>query len=334
MQPSLPARGIVAAPFLPMLPDQSIDWPATERYLAWVAKQKPAAIAMNMDASEGPALDRDEQLEVLAVAKRAIGGACPLVSGLIAGSTRDAVRWGRTLREAGAQGLAIFPPFPTFLGKPVPGEMIERYHRAIADGVGLPMYAFQFPVAWGPDFPPDTLARLAAIPQIAGLKEASFDTTRTVETIDCARSLPRKLGILTGSDTFILEAMILGCDGALIGFAGTATAELVEMQAAVERRDYPRAQAIWAKLGPLARHCWRAPIRDYRPRMKEVLKLQGLFPHATVREPQLPVDDAERVELARLARAAGLLGAARRGPTPGSSGSDPGLLTADAHTGD
>jgi 4-hydroxy-tetrahydrodipicolinate synthase len=303
-------RGIVAAPFLPMLPDQSIDVDALGPYLAWVAKQKPAAIAMNMDASEGPSLDRDEQLAVLDASKRAIGGLCPLVSGLIAGSTRDAVRWGRELVAGGAQALAVFPPFPAFLGKPVPGEMIERYHRAIADGVGVPMVAFQFPIAWGPDFPPDTLARLASIPQVMALKEASFDTTKTVETIDAARALPRKLGVLTGSDTFILEAMILGCDGALIGFAGTATAELVEMHACVASRDYERAHAIWAKLGPLARYCWRAPIRDYRPRMKEVLKLQGLIPHATVREPQLPVDDAERAELARLARRAGLTGAA------------------------
>jgi len=57
----------------------------------------------------------------------------------------------------------------------------------------------------------------------------------------------------------------------------------------------------------LARYCWRAPIRDYRPRMKEVLKLQGLIPHASVRPPQLGVDDAERAELARLVHAAGLL---------------------------
>lgn len=303
---TLEARGIVAAPFLPMHPDQTIDEAGLARYLAWIARQRPTAIAMNMDASEGPSLDRDEQLEVLAIARRAIGRACPLVSGLIAGSTRDAVRWGRELRAAGADALAVFPPFPAFLGKPVPGEMIERFHRAIADGVGLPMFAFQFPVAWGPDFPPDTLARLAAIPEIIGLKEASFDTTRTVETLDAARRLPRKLGILTGSDTFIYEAMVMGCDGALIGFAGTATAELCEMHAAVARRDYERANAIWTRLGPLARHCWRAPIRDYRPRMKEVLKLQGLFEHATVREPQLPVDDAERAAIARLVREAGL----------------------------
>ena len=82
------------------------------------------------------------------------------------------------------------------------------------------------------------------------------------------------------------------------------------MHARVVRRDFERAYAIWARLGPLARYCWRAPIRDYRPRMKEVLKMQGLIPHATVRAPQLAVDDAERAEIARLARHAGLAGGA------------------------
>ena len=166
------------------------------------------------------------------------------------------------------------------------------------------MIAFQFPVAWGPDFPPETLARLATIPQIIGLKEASFDTTKTVETIDTARALPRKIGILTGSDTFILEAMIMGCDGALIGFAGTATAELIEMHAAVVRRDYERAHAIWARLGPLARYCWRAPIRDYRPRMKEVLELQGLIP-ARDRARAAAAGRRRRARRDRAARAAG-----------------------------
>jgi 4-hydroxy-tetrahydrodipicolinate synthase len=100
----------------------------------------------------------------------------------------------------------------------------------------------------------------------------------------------------------------MGCDGALIGFACTATAQLVDMQRRVAAKDFTGAAAIWERLGPLARHAWRAPIRDYRPRMKEVLKMQGRIAHATVRPPQLGVDDAERAELRRLAARAGLLG--------------------------
>jgi len=303
-------QGIVAAPVLPMLPDYSIDWTSLRSYMRWVAGQRPAAIAMNMDASEGPALEHDEQLEVLRVCGEVIAGKVPLVSGLIAGSTQAAVRWGNELKAAGAEALAVFPPFPTFLGNPVPSEMIYAYHKAIADGVGLPLIAFQFPKAFGPDFPPDTLARLAAIPEIVGLKEASFDTQKTIETIDAARALPRKLGIMTGSDTFIFEAMVMGCDGALIGFASTATAQLIDMQRRVAAKDFAGGAAIWERLGPLARFAWRAPIRDYRPRMKEVLRMQGLIAHATVRPPQLGVDDAERAELRRLATFAGLLDSA------------------------
>jgi 4-hydroxy-tetrahydrodipicolinate synthase len=290
-----------------MLPDFSIDWTSLRSYIGWIAGQKPTAIAMNMDASEGPSLEHDEQIEVLRVCDEVIAGRVPLVSGLIAGSTQGAVRWGNELKRAGAQALAVFPPFPVFLGNPVPTEMIYAYHKAIADGVGLPLIAFQFPKAFGPDFPPDTLARLATIPEVIGLKEASFDTPKTVETIAAARALPRKLGILTGSDTFIYEAMVMGCDGALIGFAATATAQLVDMQRRVAAKDYARASAYWERLGPLARYAWRAPIRDYRPRMKEVLKMQGLIAHAAVRPPQLGVDDAERAELHRLATFAGLL---------------------------
>lgn len=300
-------KGIVAAPVLPMHPDSSIDWGSLRSYLAWIAKQKPTAIAMNMDASEGPSLTREEMLEVVRVSRKVISGACPLVSGLIVGSTADAVAFGKELKAAGAQGLAIFPPFPTFLGNPVPTRMIYEYHKAVADGVDLPLIAFQFPKAWGPDFPPETLRELVKIPQVIGLKEASFDTTKTLETLDTARTLPRKIGIMTGSDTFILEAMIFGCDGALIGFAGTATDQLIRMHKAVVAKDFDTAFEIWGRLGPLARYCWRAPIRDYRPRMKEVLVMQGMIRHASVRPPQLPVDDAERAELRRLAEHAGLI---------------------------
>ena len=287
---------IVAAPVLPMFPDASIDWDSLRSYLAWIAKQKPTAIAMNMDASEGPSLTRDEMLEVVRASREAIGGACPLVSGLIVGSTADAVAFGKELKKAGAQALAIFPPFPTFLGNPVPTRMIYEYHKAIADGVNLPLIAFQFPKAWGPDFPPETLRELVKIPQLIGLKEASFDTTKTLETIDTARTLSRKIGIMTGSDTFILEAMIFGCDGALIGFAGTATDQLIRMHQAVTAKDFDTAFEIWKRWAarPLL---LASPIRDYRPRMKEVLVMQGMIAHATVRPPQLPVDAAERAEL-------------------------------------
>jgi 4-hydroxy-tetrahydrodipicolinate synthase len=303
-----PLSGIVPAPLTPMNPDFSIDWTSLESYIDWIAAARPTAIAMNMAAGEGPSLYHEEHLEVIRVCKTVIAGRARLFSGLIARNTEEAVSHGRALKAAGAEGFAVFPPFPAFLGNPVPTEMVYQFHKAIGDGVGLPMVLFQFPKAFGPDYPPETIRRVAEIPQVVALKEAAFDQQTCAQTIATVRALPRRIGILTGSDTVILESMQMGCNGALIGFAGTATDQLVAMNDAVSKGDAAAAEAIWARLGPLARFLWRAPLRDYRPRMKELLRMQGRIAHSACRPPQLGISDAERAEIRRLATEAKLLG--------------------------
>jgi len=302
-----PCHGVIAAPFLPMHPDGEIDWTGLERYMDWLAAQSPAGIAMNMDASEVIALSEDEQEQVIRVCLGALGGRVPFLSGIVAGSTRSAAAKAERYARMGVEGFPVFPPFPTFSGAPVPSEMIYRYHKAIADAAHLPIICFQFPKGWGPDYSPEILRRVAEIAEVVAIKEASFDVAQTLSTIEAAASLPKPIGVLTGSDTFIFEAMMMGCHGALIGFAGSFTRELVEMNAGVHGGDIAKARAIWEKLGPIARYCWRPPIRDFRPRMKEVLRLQGLFECAAVREPQLGIDEAERAQIRRLMVDNGLL---------------------------
>ncbi len=75
----------------------------------------------------------------------------------------------------------------------------------------------------------------------------------------------------------------------------------------VQSGDFAAARRIWSQLGPIARYCWRPPIRDFRPRMKEVLRMQGHIASAACREPQLGVGSDERAEIARLMRKQGLL---------------------------
>lgn len=302
-----PFSGVIAAPFLPMHEGGEIDWPGLDRYMDWLAGQGADAIAMNMDASEVIALTEEEQDAVIARCRAVIGGRTAFVSGHFAGSTLAAARKAERFARAGVDGLAVFPPFPTFSGAPVPGEMIYRYHKAIADAAGVPIVCFQFPKGWGPDYTPEILRRMAEIPELVAIKEASFDVAQTLSTIEVAAALPRPIGVLTGSDTFIFEAMTMGCTGALIGFAGTFTRELVAMNAGVQGGDLAAARQIWTRLGPIARYCWRPPIRDFRPRMKEVLRLQGHLASSACREPQLGVDADERAEIARLMRRQGLL---------------------------
>ena len=307
-----PFTGVIAAPFLPMHEDGEIDWATLERYMDWIAAQGPGGIVMNMDASEVIALTEAEQVEVIRVCRRAIAGRVPFLSGIVAGSTKAAAQKAESFARLGAEGFAVFPPFPTFSGAPVPEEMILRYHRAIAEAARLPIICFQFPKGWGPDYTPEILRAVAEIPELIAIKEASFDVTQTLQTIEIARSLSNPIGVLTGSDTFIFEAMMMGCTGALIGFAGCFVAELVAMDRGVRGGDYQSAQAIWQKLGPVARYCWRPPIRDFRPRMKEVLRLQGLLPSAACREPQLGISGAERQAIADLCRRQGLMEPVRK----------------------
>jgi 4-hydroxy-tetrahydrodipicolinate synthase len=302
-----PFRGLISAPFLPMHEDGAIDWASLKTYIGWIADQKPSAIAVNMDAAEAPALSQEERVEVMRVCAEVVGDRVPLLSGLIGGSTDGMIAHGRELAAAGAQGFCVFPPFPLFIGSPIPAEMIRRFHADIAEALHLPLIAFQFPRGWGPDYSGDMLEALASIPEVIAIKESSFDANQTIQTVQNVAKLSDPIGVLTGSDTFIYEALLMGCGGALIGFAGTAVAELVAMNEAVQNGDAEAGRGIWRRLAPLARYCWRPPIRDFRPRMKEVLVMQGLIASAAVRRPQLGVSAEEREELRSLAKQAGLI---------------------------
>jgi 4-hydroxy-tetrahydrodipicolinate synthase len=300
-------RGIIAAPFLPMQDDGVIDWVSLRQYMNWMAEQRPGVIAINMDAAEAPALTQEERIEIMRVCAEVVDSRAPLISGLIGGSTDQMIAHGYDLIEAGAEGFCVFPPFPVFMGSPIQPEMIQRFHGDIADALKRPLIAFQFPRGWGPDYSGEMLDALSSIPLVMAIKESSFDANQTIQVVQAVAALPDPIAVLTGSDTFIYEALLMGCDGALIGFAGTAVKELVAMQRAVDAGDAQTGREIWDRLAPIARFCWRAPIRDFRPRMKEVLRLQGLIASNVVRRPQLNISEAEKTELRRIIEIAQLI---------------------------
>ncbi|MBK7469603.1 MAG: dihydrodipicolinate synthase family protein [Betaproteobacteria bacterium] len=165
----------------------------------------------------GGALEIGEQLEVLRRCKVVLGGDCPLVSGLYVTHTAAARELAPRLVDAGADAIVVFPPVPAFMGA-VSIAMIEDYHGAVAEAVDVPLLAFQTNFA---NYPKGAITALSRIPQVVSIKDASFDMDQTISNLTEAIAAPRKIGILTGSDTFILEAMLMGCDGALVGFAAT-----------------------------------------------------------------------------------------------------------------
>lgn len=296
------SSGIIPAPIMPFHTDGSPDWSSLERYIEQVGAGGPRAVAMNMALSEGSSLEADEQLEVIRRCKRVLAGHCHLLSGINATYTAGAIRLAKKLVDAGADGLVVFPPVPAFYG-PLPLAMIAEYHGDIACAVDVPLLAFQTNFV---NYPPGSIRVLSEIPNIAGIKDASFSVDQTLQNVKEGTSVSRKIGIFTGSDTFILEALLMGCDGALIGFAATATTALVQMHNYVTQGRVTEAYDIWNALAPLARIGWRQPMRDYRVRMKYVLMKQGIIPNMVVRAPLPKLADIDRRDIDDAFKTSGL----------------------------
>ncbi len=300
-------RGITPAIVTPMTPDGELDLPALRRYVEWLVGQGPVALAVNVDTGEGPHLTADEKRQMLETVAEAVKGRCRVVAGVAGPSTAQAVANARAAQAAGAEALLVFP-IPTFLGVPLNPEVPYRYHAAIAEAVDLPLILFQLqPALGGVLYTTEILHRLIEIRSVTAIKEAAFDALRFLEVKAALESASRKITLLTGNDNFICESMILGAQGALLGFSTLGTREQVEMLGAVKRGDITMARVLGDRLQPLANVIFAPPVTDYRARTKEALKMLGVIENTTVRPPLLPVDDAERAKVRRALEIAGLL---------------------------
>jgi 4-hydroxy-tetrahydrodipicolinate synthase len=304
---ALDVEGYLAAPVLPMADDGAIDLDTLERYVRWIADDAPRAIVVNSSAGEGELLAPEERARVLERVVAAVGSRLPVVAGVIAESTEEAVAQARSAGRAGAAGLLVFPP-RAFGGEGLPARTAVEYHAAIIRASGLPVILFHRPAQFGGVvYPAETLRQLADVEGVVGLKEASFDATRFIQIVRVNRSFPRPLKILTGNDTFIYESYLLGADGALLGMGATATAPQIAMLEAVRRGDLATGAALRDRLDPLCQAIYAPPLRNYRVRMKEALVCQGVLKNAVVRAPLPPATDEERAAVRRALVHAGLL---------------------------
>jgi 4-hydroxy-tetrahydrodipicolinate synthase len=296
--------GLIPATVLPMHADGSIDELALRSYIGWIAEQGPVALAINVDTGEGPHLTHDEKIRVLQVVREVTD--LPIVAGLAGPSTDAAVRQARDFKAAGADALLVFP-IPAYLSEPLNPRVPVLYHEAIAE-VGLPLILFQLqPALAGLNFEADTLRAMASVEGVVAIKEASFDARRFVEVAQLLEDLPRPITLLTGNDNFILESVMLGATGALIGFGAVMTREQVDMIGAWNDGRIDDAKALGRRVQRLADVVFARPVGDYRVRLKECLRILGVLDAAHVRRPLLPVSDAERAHLADVLTQVGLL---------------------------
>jgi 4-hydroxy-tetrahydrodipicolinate synthase len=294
--PALDLDGLIPATVTPLTDEFAPDLPALRSYIRWLLGfEGLKALAVNMDTGEGPHLSREERRQVLDVYVEEVRGRLPLLAGVAARYTAEAVDLARDATAAGASGLVVFP-IPAFAGEALPPDVPYEYHVAIARATGLPMVLFQLqPALGGIIFEPDTLRKLLEIDEVVAIKEASFVRATFEEMVGLLAGAPRRVALLTGNDNFILESFLSGADGALIGFGTIAIAEQIAMIARAKADNEAGARSIdEAVVGPLAQALFATPVRNYRARVKEALHQLGVLPSAVVRPPLLPLDDAER----------------------------------------
>jgi len=293
-------RGLIAAIVTPMHADFSVDEASLRRYARWIVDQGVAGVAVNVDTGEGMHLSLTERVRTVEVVLDEVGGRTTVVGGLSASATKTAADAAARMASLGVDALLVFP-HPVYLGEPLDPEIAVRYHEAVAQASGLPLIAFQLqPALGGVNFAAEVLAGIMGVEGVVAIKEASFDAKRFVEAVRLVSSLPSGAIVLNGNDNFLLEAYLLGAEGALLGFGTLAASEQVEMHQAVREGNLDAAGDLGRRLQALCDVIFAAPVRDYRARLKHALVHLGVIAEGHVRPPLLPLrePERERVELA------------------------------------
>lgn len=286
--------GLFPATILPMTEDAQIDEAALRQYMRHVAESPVHGVAINVDTGEAVHLSHAERVRIIEVVVDEIGDQLPVIAGLPAQFTQQAVAYGRDYRDAGASALLVFP-ISAYMGEPLEPELVLRYHTAVGDGVGLPLVLFNLVQSLGGTLlSPAILEQLCGLAPVVAIKDASFDAKAYVDVVAAVRGQRRPVAILTGNDPFIYESFVLGADGALLGFGAGPTDQLAAMVDAAVAGRLDEAKTIMHRLTPLMQAVFAPPARNYRARLKEALVMQGVLERATVREPLLPVSESDR----------------------------------------
>lgn len=286
-------RGITVATVLPFNDNLSIDWDGYARVLDYCAcPDGVAAVFVNGHAGEGGSLSDEERQAVIERTRRHIGKK-PLLAGVIAHSTAEAIHQAQLAEEAGAECAVLFPPAPLGGGASVTSRAPVALVRAVSSAIRIPVSIFQYPLTSGFGYSPQTLAEIAAIEGVIAIKEGSDNMLAYDENRRAVKRANPGVAVLPSNFNWFLPQLAVGGDGMLSGLVSLAPhlfialwqaslADDLKAMRAVNERLYPIVQAIY---GP-------APIMDMHTRMKVGLKALGLIRNADPRPPLLPVAPA------------------------------------------
>ena len=239
-------RGSIVALVTPMHADGEIDDASLQRLVDFHVAQGTSAIVSVGTTGESATLDEDEHCAVIRRTVELAAGRLPVIAGTGANSTREAITLTRCAREAGADAALLVTPY---YNKPTQ-QGLYLHHKAVAEAVDIPQILYNVPGRTACDMLPETVARLAEIDNIIGLKEATGDLAR-VERLraDCGPDF----ALYSGDDATAREFMLRGGDGVISVTANVAPRLMQAMCEAALAGDRERAESIDAQLAALHR---------------------------------------------------------------------------------
>ena len=193
---------------------------------------------------ENPTLTPHERLRIVEILVDEAKGQVPILAGAGGYDTKEVIHLAGEMKKAGANGLLSVTPY---YNKPTPEGLFQHY-RAIADSTPLPIVLYNVPGRTGLNIDVKTLVRLASIPNIIGVKEASGNVTQMCEI--CG-AVPADFIVLSGDDALTLPLMAVGGRGIISVSSNEIPAEMARMVEAAERNDFAAARAIYARILPL-----------------------------------------------------------------------------------
>jgi 4-hydroxy-tetrahydrodipicolinate synthase len=243
---------------------------------------------------EAPTLAAAERRRVVEIVVDEARGKVPVLAGAGGYDTREVAEAAREMQAAGADGLLSVTPY---YNKPTP-EGLFRHYSAIADATPLPIVLYNVPGRTGCNIDPATLTRLATIPHVVAVKEASGNMTQICEV---ARAVPEGFIVLSGDDAMTLPAMAVGARGVISVASNEVPSEMAQLVEAAERGDYAAARSIHSRLLPLLLGNF---VESNPIPVKAAMALMGLL-EENYRLPMVPPKPETRQKLAALLAALG-----------------------------
>jgi len=245
--------GSIVALVTPMHEDGSVDYDALRRLIDWHIAEGTDCIGVVGTTGESPTVDVEEHCEIIRVSVEQAAGRVPVMAGCGANSTAEAIELARFAKGVGADSqLQVVP----YYNKPTQ-EGQYRHFKAIAEAVGdLPMVLYNVPGRTVADMAHDTVLRLARVPGIVGIKEATGNIERAQWLI---REVPKEFAVYSGDDPTAVALMLCGGQGNISVTANVAPRKMHELCVAAIAGDARTAMRLQFELMPLHRSLFVEP---------------------------------------------------------------------------